>query len=96
MYESLFHALMAISLFWLTKKNWLTFQRLKFYLIGYALFRFLTEYIRPEPILWSGLTFYQLVALVGSGLLVLQWWYDARHRESAANGPEAWAAEPRL
>lgn len=80
-YESLFHFIMALILLWIFKKGFLVHQRLKFYLIGYAIFRFSTEYLRPEPILWQGLTFYQIVALVGSVLLVMQWWYDSRHPE---------------
>lgn len=77
-YESLFHASMAFILLSFMKQGWLQRHRLKFYLIGYAIFRFLTEYLRPEPILWQGLTFYQIVAFTGAMALMVQWWFDAR------------------
>jgi prolipoprotein diacylglyceryltransferase len=77
-YESLFHFGMAAVLLWLTARSALPHQRLKLYLIAYGAYRFLTEYIRPEPeILW-GLTFYQWVSL---GLIVgltAQWLADRR------------------
>lgn len=78
-YESVFHCCMAVLLQLIMLQGWLVNQRLKFYLISYAVFRFVTEFLRPEPIVWLGLTFYQIVALVGAGALSVQWWYDARH-----------------
>ena len=48
-YESLFHFTMAMVLLWLTIRGLLPHQRLKLYLIAYGVYRFLTEYIRPEP-----------------------------------------------
>ena len=38
-------------------------QLIKLYIIAYLLYRFATEYIRPEPRLWLGLTIYQWAAL---------------------------------
>jgi len=34
-------------------------QRIKLYLIAYLIYRFLTEFIRPEPVVALGLTAYQ-------------------------------------
>jgi len=51
---------------------------LKFYLIAYGLFRFLTEFIRPELPVYLGLTFYQGVALAMVAGLMIQWWFDTR------------------
>jgi phosphatidylglycerol:prolipoprotein diacylglycerol transferase len=82
-YESLFHAVMAATLLWCIGRGRFRHQRLKLYLIAYAAFRFLTEYIRPEPTVGLGLTFYQWVALAGGAALMMQWWWDAR---SAAAG----------
>ena len=48
------------------------------YLIAYGGFRFLTEFIRPEPPAWGGLTFYQWVGLGMMAGLSLQWLIDAR------------------
>ncbi|HVS39999.1 MAG TPA: hypothetical protein VMS17_30855, partial [Gemmataceae bacterium] len=62
-------------------------QRLKLYLIAYGVYRFLTEYIRPEPRWWPGLTFYQWAALGLTVGLLVQWRLDRR----VASCPE-WAA----
>jgi prolipoprotein diacylglyceryltransferase len=77
-YESIFHLSMAIVLVLLFRYDLLPRQRLKFYLIAYGLYRFLTEYIRPEPAWWLGLTFYQWAALAMVVGLSIQWWFDAR------------------
>jgi phosphatidylglycerol:prolipoprotein diacylglycerol transferase len=77
-YESLFHALLAIILLWCIGRGWFRCQRLKLYLIAYAAFRFLTEFIRPEPRAGFGLTLYQWTALLGGLALAAQWWRDAR------------------
>ncbi len=79
-YESLFHFSMAPLLWQLTARDALRFQRLKFYLIGYCVYRFLTEFIRPEPEWRLGLTFYQCAALVMAAALALQWIFDARRK----------------
>ncbi len=77
-YESLFHLTMAGVLAWLTLHNLLPRQRLKLYLISYGVYRFLTEYIRPEPAWWLGLTFYQWGALLLIAGLAVQWQFDRR------------------
>ena len=86
-YESLFHFAMALLLLWLTLRDLLPRQRLKLYLIAYGVFRFLTEFIRPEPVYWPGLTFYQWAALVLTVGLLLQWRID----RSSPYQPEAQA-----
>jgi prolipoprotein diacylglyceryltransferase len=53
-------------------------QRLKLYLISYGVFRFLTEFIRPEPPLALGLTFYQWAAMLLSAALAGQWVVDRK------------------
>ena len=62
-YESFFHLFMAAVLLFLARKQMLPTHRLQIYLIAYCLYRFLTEYIRPEPSWLLGLTFYQWTAL---------------------------------
>jgi prolipoprotein diacylglyceryltransferase len=69
---------MAGVLLWLTLRNLLPRQRLKFYLIAYAIYRFLTEYIRPEPTWLLGLTFYQWACVVLAAGLIVQWQFDRR------------------
>jgi phosphatidylglycerol:prolipoprotein diacylglycerol transferase len=78
-YESLFHLLMATALFQMTLYNLLPGRRLKFYFIAYAIYRFLTEFIRPEPPWHLGLTFYQWAALVLLVGLTVQWIVEARN-----------------
>jgi phosphatidylglycerol:prolipoprotein diacylglycerol transferase len=75
-YESLFHLAMAGILIVLIRYGLLRYQRLKFYLISYCVYRFLTEYIRPEPVWWLGLTFYQWAAIVLATGLTAQWIWD--------------------
>jgi prolipoprotein diacylglyceryltransferase len=77
-YEVLFHLTMAIVLVRLTQLDVLRCQRLKFYLIGYGIYRFITEFIRPEPREWLGLTFYQGIAIVLVVVLSVQWVIDER------------------
>jgi len=71
-YEAMFHLLFAmlarqgISLGWI-RGNWMPV-----YLISYCTYRFMTEFIRPEPRLFAGFTFYQLSAvLIAVGMLVV-------------------------
>jgi phosphatidylglycerol:prolipoprotein diacylglycerol transferase len=80
-YESLFHLGMAVVLWLLLREGWLRGQHLKLYLIAYGVYRFLTEYIRPEPISAWGMTFYQWVSLILIAGMVAQWWL---HRRPAA------------
>jgi phosphatidylglycerol---prolipoprotein diacylglyceryl transferase len=77
-YESLIHATMAGVLIVVTARGLIPHQRLKLYLIAYCGYRFLTEFIRPEPPLAGGLTFYQWFVLPCAAALAAQWWYDAR------------------
>jgi phosphatidylglycerol:prolipoprotein diacylglycerol transferase len=81
-YESLFHLTMALVLIAVIRRGALRTQRLKLYLIAYGVYRFLTEFIRPEPVYALGLTYFQWVALVMIAGLAMQWWYDARHVEA--------------
>lgn len=92
-YESLFHLAMAGVLLWLTWYDLLRYQRLKFYLIGYGSYRFLTEFIRPEPVWGIGLTFYQWVCLVMIVGLSMQWWFD---RRLACAGDSLTSADERM
>ncbi|MGH7174503.1 MAG: prolipoprotein diacylglyceryl transferase [Gemmataceae bacterium] len=78
-YESLFHLGMAVVLWFLLREGWFRGHHLQIYLIAYGVYRFLTEYIRPEPIALVGLTFYQWVSLVLSAAMVGQWWVQRRY-----------------
>jgi prolipoprotein diacylglyceryltransferase len=87
-YESLFHFSMALVLWELMRRGLLVRQRLKLYLIAYGVYRFATEYIRPEPAWWLGLTFYQWAALALVVGLAIQWWFDRPPPAAQAEVPE--------
>ncbi len=77
-YESIFHSSMALILLAILWRDGLRFQRLKLYLIAYGAYRFLTEFIRPEPAWRLGLTYYQWAALVLTFGLAIQWQLDRK------------------
>ena len=79
-YESLFHLWMAFVIIQMIRRGWLPNQRLKLYLIAYGAYRFLTEFIRPEPVYALKLTYFQWVATVMVIGLTLQWRYDSARR----------------
>ncbi len=77
-YESMFHLAMAGLLAWMQSRRWFPGQLVKLYIMAYLVYRFGTEFIRPEPLLWSGLTAYQWFALAMLPCFALLWWRDAR------------------
>jgi phosphatidylglycerol:prolipoprotein diacylglycerol transferase len=79
-YESFFHAVLALVL-WKSRdwKSW-RHQQLKFYLIAYCGYRIATEFIRPEPPLAWGMNFYQWTCLFFALFLVGQAVVDHRRR----------------
>jgi phosphatidylglycerol:prolipoprotein diacylglycerol transferase len=77
-YESIFHLGMAVVLWQLLRHGALRYQHLKLYLIAYGVYRFATEFIRPEPAYWLDLTFYQWTSLAMIAGLTVQWLYDAK------------------
>jgi prolipoprotein diacylglyceryltransferase len=86
-YESLFHLAMAGVLLWLTDRGLMRTHRLQLYLIVYGVFRFLMEYLRPEPAWFGGLTFYQWVAVVLIVGPAAQWAWEARRNMAPAAPP---------
>lgn len=64
LYESAFHLTAAVVLDVCFRRGWFQGQLLRLYFTGYFVFRFFTEFLRPEPPLWLGLTGYQWAALV--------------------------------
>jgi phosphatidylglycerol:prolipoprotein diacylglycerol transferase len=78
LYECAFHATFAVVLLALQSRGLLKGQLIKLYIIGYLVYRFFTEFIRPEPRLWLDLTVYQWAALAFVPIFALLWWHDAR------------------
>lgn len=79
-YETLFHSIALVGLVLFERQGWLKGQRLKLYLLGYLAFRFVTEWIRPESVLWLGLTAYQITCVTLAMLLGLQMLWESRVR----------------
>jgi phosphatidylglycerol:prolipoprotein diacylglycerol transferase len=78
-YEALFHFSAAICLFALEQADLFRFQRIKIYLIAYCLFRFVTEFIRPEITLALGLTGYQWVCVILIPSICWLWHRDSTY-----------------
>lgn len=76
LYELLFHLTAAGLLWQFERRGTFPRQRLKLYLAAYCVFRFCTEFLRPEVPLWGGLTGYQWTALAMLPVLALLWWQD--------------------
>ncbi len=86
LYESAFHLTAALVLTWLMRRRALRGQLIKLYLIAYLIYRFLTEFIRPEPVLALGLTGYQWACLGLIPIFVALWTRDAQTAVRTAAG----------
>ncbi|MCA9030321.1 MAG: prolipoprotein diacylglyceryl transferase [Planctomycetaceae bacterium] len=67
-YESLFHLVAAALMTYCLWRGLFKDRLIRLYFISYAGYRFLTEFIRPEPRIAFSLTWYQFIA---AGLIVL-------------------------
>lgn len=82
LYEAAFHFSAAALLHATRRWEVLRLQRVKAYFLAYFLYRFATEWIRPEPKSWLGLTFYQWACVVLFPVFAALWAIDA-HASSA-------------
>lgn len=83
LYESLFHLAFAVIAAYGTSRTWLTGDWMPVYLIAYCVYRFVSEFIRPELRLLAGLTFYQLSAIaIALSMTTVLW---QRHRQRTSN-----------
>ena len=71
LYEFCFHAFAACGLLFIERKQWLRTRRLAVYLLCYLAYRFVTEWIRPEPQVFLNLTAYQLACILLAAALVI-------------------------
>jgi phosphatidylglycerol:prolipoprotein diacylglycerol transferase len=89
LYETLFHSLAILALVTLQRLGWFPGQRLKLYLLSYLIFRFVTEWIRPEEIVFADLTAYQIACLGLGSLLIVQflahWKSNSKGRSTPGN-----------
>ena len=76
-YETAFHLAMAGVLAALRRRGLFPRQLMKLYILSYLAYRFLTEFIRPEPRLVGPLTAYQTAALVLAPVFAGLWVLDA-------------------
>ena len=76
--QSAFHLSCAIALAWCYRRRYFPGQLIKLYIIAYAVYRFGSEFIRPEARQWYGLTGYQLASAVLVVLFSWLWWRDSR------------------
>lgn len=79
LYEAAFHFSMAAVLWQMKRRGIFPGQLFKLYMICYFVYRFLTEFIRPEQPLWLGLTGYQWAALWLIPIFAGMWWWSARN-----------------
>ena len=77
LYETVFHATMAVVLAWMRSRRMFRGQLIKLYILSYLVYRFLTEFLRPEPQVFAGLTGYQWAAVALVPVFALLWTRDA-------------------
>ena len=94
LYESAFHLSAAIGLARLRRRGVFRGQLFKLYLITYLAYRFLSEFLRPEPALALGLTGYQWAALALIPAFAGLWAEDRRRAAGSAEFPRAAAVPP--
>lgn len=82
LYELAFHSIAALALLVMDRKRWLVGNQLKAYLIAYMVYRFVSEWLRPESPVWLNLTAYQLSSVVIAAILILLWARDSRNGSS--------------
>jgi len=85
LYESAFHLTAAFILYQCERHGFFRQQLIKLYIIAYLLFRFASEFIRPEVRLWGHLTAYQWATMILVPLFVWLWARD----QSAVCGKSA-------
>src|SRR5262245_12755469 len=88
LYEFAFHLTMAGLLFALQQRGFLRGQLIKLYILAYLGYRFLTEFIRPEPQLLTGLTGYQWATLSLAPIFIWLWKRDSKMLTQRRNGTE--------
>lgn len=87
LYEAAFHASMAVVLAWMRHRGMFKGQLIKLYIIVYLIYRFFTEFLRPEPQIFAGLTGYQWAAVALVPVFGVLWADDARTAAIAAGQP---------
>lgn len=76
LYETTFHLFAAGLLLWFGYRGWFKGQLVKLYILAYLGYRFLSEFLRPEPEFYAGLTAYQWACLALAPIFLALWWWD--------------------
>ncbi len=87
LYEAAFHLTAAAMLAVLQSRAQFRGQLIKLYILAYLVYRFTTEFIRPEVQLWASLTGYQWACLALMPVFVALWIRDRPANSNAKNGP---------
>ncbi len=96
LYETAFHLTAAAAIFVLWRRRMFPGQLIKLYIIAYLVYRFASEFIRPEPKLFGALTGYQWAAVALIPAFAALWVRDARQRRgggAAIDVPQSLPAE---
>lgn len=88
LYESAFHLTCALILAIFFRQGLFQGQLIKLYIVAYAAYRFVSEFIRPEARQWQGLTGYQLASVLIGLLFAWLWWRDSRRSKPPSKGLE--------
>ena len=75
-YETIFHLSAAAIGWWAQRRNLILGHQIKFYIASYALYRFVSETIRPEARIFYGFTAYQMASLLIAALMIWLWWRE--------------------
>jgi phosphatidylglycerol:prolipoprotein diacylglycerol transferase len=78
LYEATFHLCAAVALDQLQRRGLFRGQLVKLYIITYLIYRFATEFIRPEERLWFSLTAYQWACLALVPVFAGLWFRDRK------------------
>lgn len=82
-YEFAFHLAAAFVFAWMIRRQMQKGQLIKLYFISYFIYRFFTEFIRPETRIWAQLTAYQWAVIVFIPLFAWLYVRDVRLLKAA-------------
>lgn len=86
LYESLFHLSFALIAIYAIRKEIWRGNLMPVYIATYSIYRFGSEFIRPEPRIWSGFTFYQLSSVpIGLCMIGIVIWRIIGSKEVVKN-----------
>jgi len=88
-YEAVFHLLAAVVLCQLQSRGLFRGQLIKLYILTYLVYRFASEFIRPEVRLWQGLTGYQWASLALMPVFFALWSRDRCVKEKLTHFSQA-------